>query len=394
MSTIYYHSGMAGAPAGATNSEGGLIAVLDACLVNGMNSISVTGIVQSAGTATATTASNHNFSIGDIVEVAGATPSAYNGWQRVTAKTSNTFTFAVASGTASPATGTLTAKHPGAGWAKSFTGTNTAGYQGSTAGMGHHVQIEDNNPYADSNASARVRMAAGLTGLNAGTQMAEQCRISKGATSWLVVADSRTCYVIFGALTTLCFGELAPLFAGDAYAWFMNRGENANGYAMHGSGERVGYCGANFPVAGAAFNDGINPLGSYHGAKLLRSYSQTGGDVEAIPSTTTFNGSGYAGEAAAMYSAQINLAGTNPVDGALGLAPILLAECAVGAACVRGALRGMYQPMGLLPAGGFNAQGIQVMDDTLINGQVRRVLVSRSGVSAARTQLAFDLGAW
>ena len=69
----------------------------------------VSSITQAAGTATLTVATAHNLAVGDYINVAGANQSAYNGWHEVlTTPTGATLTFAVDSGTASPATGTIT----------------------------------------------------------------------------------------------------------------------------------------------------------------------------------------------------------------------------------------------------------------------------------------------
>lgn len=71
--------------------------------------LSLTGITQTAGLATATAAAAHGIPVADVVNVyiSGATPSAYNGLKSVTATTTTQFTFAIGSGTASPATGTI-----------------------------------------------------------------------------------------------------------------------------------------------------------------------------------------------------------------------------------------------------------------------------------------------
>ncbi|MEM8714169.1 MAG: hypothetical protein AAGE92_00085 [Cyanobacteria bacterium P01_G01_bin.4] len=65
-------------------------------------------IIQSSGTATATQAS-HGYETNDIVTIAGANESEYNGAHRVTVTDSNTYTFSVDSGATTPATGTITA---------------------------------------------------------------------------------------------------------------------------------------------------------------------------------------------------------------------------------------------------------------------------------------------
>lgn len=72
--------------------------------------LSVTGIVQSAGTATATTAAPHGITTGDtfLTTIAGSTILAYNGLVLATASGASAFTYSLPSGTASPATGTFT----------------------------------------------------------------------------------------------------------------------------------------------------------------------------------------------------------------------------------------------------------------------------------------------
>lgn len=77
--------------------------------------LTLTSLTQSAGVATATISTGHNFLTGDSVVIAGATPSDYNGTKAITGVTSTTFTFAVDSGATSPATGTITVTGPAGG---------------------------------------------------------------------------------------------------------------------------------------------------------------------------------------------------------------------------------------------------------------------------------------
>ena len=72
------------------------------------SAVSVSGITQSSGIATAT-ATAHGFSDGDQVTIAGADQAGYNLTVNVTRVDANTFTYPVAAGTVSPATGTITA---------------------------------------------------------------------------------------------------------------------------------------------------------------------------------------------------------------------------------------------------------------------------------------------
>lgn len=71
--------------------------------------LTVSGIVHTTGTATVTTATSHNLVPGNLFEVLGADQAGYNGVHVViTAPTATTITYAVDSGTVSPATGTMT----------------------------------------------------------------------------------------------------------------------------------------------------------------------------------------------------------------------------------------------------------------------------------------------
>jgi len=68
---------------------------------------SVTALTSSGATATATV-TNHGYADGDPIVIAGATPSDYNGTFNITKIDANTFTYQVAEGLSSPATGTIT----------------------------------------------------------------------------------------------------------------------------------------------------------------------------------------------------------------------------------------------------------------------------------------------
>lgn len=71
---------------------------------------SVTNLQQTAGTATATVTA-HGYSPGDAAYIDGASPAGYGGTITIlTVPTADTFTYAVDSGLASPATGTITVR--------------------------------------------------------------------------------------------------------------------------------------------------------------------------------------------------------------------------------------------------------------------------------------------
>jgi len=74
------------------------------------STLTVSGITQTSGTATVTTATDHGLQANDYVLIAGAGQSGYNGTFRVeTVPSTTTFTMIVAAATVSPATGTITA---------------------------------------------------------------------------------------------------------------------------------------------------------------------------------------------------------------------------------------------------------------------------------------------
>lgn len=70
----------------------------------------ITTLTQATGTATATATAAHGFTVGDPVPltIAGSAIAAYNGTFICTITTTTEFTYAIASGTATPATGTIT----------------------------------------------------------------------------------------------------------------------------------------------------------------------------------------------------------------------------------------------------------------------------------------------
>jgi hypothetical protein len=66
----------------------------------------ITSLSQTAGTATVVTSGNHNFSDGESVTIFNTNPAAYSGTFSITKINATTFTFAIDSGTSSPATAT------------------------------------------------------------------------------------------------------------------------------------------------------------------------------------------------------------------------------------------------------------------------------------------------
>jgi hypothetical protein len=94
------------AGAGAAGSIPAYDCLLRACaMTKAVNTAAITSLTQTGGVATAALTA-HGYNVGDKVLISGASVSAYNGVQTITAKTTNTFSFTVPGGTTTPDAGT------------------------------------------------------------------------------------------------------------------------------------------------------------------------------------------------------------------------------------------------------------------------------------------------
>lgn len=218
-----------GAPT-LSGTVGQLLVVLDAVLVNGYNSKTVT-ITRSGSTATANCTS-HGYLTGDAVLHSGASQSEYNVEAYVTVVDADNYTFTVSGTPASPATGTITAIKAPAGWTKQYSGTNLAVYKqgNSTYSPQHALRIDDTTA-----ASAKTYAAESFSDVNTGTalfptaaQLATGTFIAKSITAdsvvrnWVIVADDKTFYFFPDINTTgntqpFAFGSFVSYKSGDAY---------------------------------------------------------------------------------------------------------------------------------------------------------------------------------
>lgn len=235
---VWYSSDEVGAPT-LNNVAGSMINVLDACLIDGFNAKGVTSIAVAGGVATATI-SAHGYLTDRIVEFSGATPTALNGRKRVTVTGSNTVTFPAPGVADQTATGTITCKRPGLGWAKQFSGAGKAIYKRTdVTATTMMLRVDDTQTGVASATYARAIMVEGATDIDTVTdpvptavQTAGGFFWQKGPNTstgkaWIIVGDSKTMYFMSEDTTYteatyqgLClkhFGDLNPLRAGDAY---------------------------------------------------------------------------------------------------------------------------------------------------------------------------------
>lgn len=239
-----YRSQDLGAPV-LSGQIGQFITFLDAILVNGYNSVSVTSLTRSGSTATAVCAAPHGLSTGDVASVAGAGQTDYNVEAVVTVVNGTTFTYDVANAPTSPATGTITAKRAPLGYTKVFTGSNKAAYRANDpSGLRHFLRVQDDGGTTGGARECRLWGYEAMTDVDTGTgpyptagqssngyyQMKSS---STDATQrpWCLVGDGKIFYLFMdyvgaaasgvsstGTFYATVFGDILPYKVGDAYA--------------------------------------------------------------------------------------------------------------------------------------------------------------------------------
>ncbi len=236
----YFHSNMPGAPV-LSGTAGAMIAILDACVVNGFGLKSVDSLVIAGGVATMTISSGMTFEADAVVLIAGITggAAALNGDQRILSISGNTATFSAAGVSDQTATGTITAKMSPLGWAKPFSGTNVAAYKPTDpTALGMYLRVDDTGT-----TTARVVGYESMIDINTGSgPFPTAVQISGGgyweksggaestARNWIVVGDERAFYwwCVPNAPTTVTSqgvlrgaGDGIPRRSTDAYASFL-----------------------------------------------------------------------------------------------------------------------------------------------------------------------------
>lgn len=240
----FYRSTDTGAPI-IDGQVGSLITLLDAVLINGYNSKTIT-ITRSGATATAT-CTTHGFNDLQTILISGAVQTDYNGTFRITNVTANTFDFTVANSPTTPATGTITAMVNPAGWTKPYSASNIAAYRSGTGSNQRYYRIDDNGP---TNAyHANLVGYGAMTDVNTGTdrfptavQYANGLIIHKstaaGVTTrdWAILATPKICYLYIDAETVsgswsaqgsmIAFGDYVSTVPGDTFNSFIRANTN------------------------------------------------------------------------------------------------------------------------------------------------------------------------
>lgn len=234
----FFHSAMVGAPT-LSGTAGAMLAVLDACLVNGFGSGTLDSLVIAGGVATATRAGGHSQEANSVALIAGATVTggSINGEKKVLSTTATSFTFDATGLADQTATGTITAKLAPAGWAKTYSGTNKAAYKPTdVTATGCLVRVDD-AATQDARLVGYETMSDVDTGTgpfpsatqqSGGNYWTKSSAANATANPWFIAADGRC--IIFGRAfrggnsglnqdyEISMFGDLVPSKSGDAYA--------------------------------------------------------------------------------------------------------------------------------------------------------------------------------
>ncbi|WP_417500731.1 hypothetical protein [Marinobacter sp.] len=245
----WFHSEMAGAPVLAKDM-GDLVAILDACLVDGFGAKTPDGdkITVAGGVATVEFSGGHDFEPFAVIEVSGATPSGLNDVWRVTSATATSFTFDCPAITDGIATGAISVRRPTSGyWEKAFSGVNKGAYRSThpdSTGFFLRVDSSVNREFSD------VLGYEAMTGIDSGTQpfpspsdesymrwsTVNSTSSSYSGPWWAVIDDGRFFWFISDYAVdylyrhSICyqFGDIAKASTQDLYACVIGAQNGSN----------------------------------------------------------------------------------------------------------------------------------------------------------------------
>jgi hypothetical protein len=261
----WFANSQGGAPR-CSGTAGDMIALLDACLINGFNLLTPSSIVVVAGVATAFFAAPHGFLQHQVILVAGASPSALNGEARVVSVGTNSLTFATTAADGA-ASGAISVKAAPLGWEKVYSVTNKAAYRSSdVAGNRLYLRVDDTGT-----TSAAVRGYESMTDVDTGTSpfptttqaatflWPKSNVADTNARGWKLIGDGRFFWLMvahdgnYGSVWgCVAFGEFPSWKPGDGYATLIF-GLTAMGWgtptSLNGVGSQpggVGYLARNY----------------------------------------------------------------------------------------------------------------------------------------------------
>lgn len=234
---------MAGAPE-LNATAGSLIAVLDACLIDGFNVKTVQNFVIAGGIGTITfPSSGHGYVLHQVAALAGATDDQYNGDWRVTEVNATNIKVDATGVANATVAGTLSCTTPPlGGWVKAFYGTNLAAYKSTVAdSSGLYLRV-----YDPAGRAADVRGYEAMTDINTGaglfptiaqksTYRASKSQDGVNLSRWTLVGDKQFFYLSQHDNQTnitsspnsrdcLAFGDILSFRPNDAYHCLISSG--------------------------------------------------------------------------------------------------------------------------------------------------------------------------
>jgi len=342
MTVRVYRSTDFGAPQ-LSGQVGTLLAILDACLVNGYGANTITSLTQSGGVATATTLVPHQYTNSPKVLIAGAGASEYNGEVTVTVTGANTFTFPISPSAPASAGGSPTCKRAGSGWTKPFAdGTYVAVYKQPAGSNGLYMRIDDNstaNVARMLGYEAMTDVSTGTTPFPTAVQQAggvyavKSDAISSAVRPWILISNGPMMYLFvnhdnsatWAVANGVMFGDLKSYKAGggDAYGTII-AGNTASSYAN------------NFMYSLVSSIASVT-----NGHWMARSYTGIGGSITVGKSSDTVKS----------QNSNVGVAGMpypSPIDGGLYVSPLWISEPSPTLS-VRGELPGLWNPLHAKP---------------------------------------------
>ena len=332
-SVKFLHSELPGAPV-LSGTAGSLIAVLDACLVNGWGLLTASAVNVASGMATATFTASHAYEVDSVILVAGAGTPALNGEQRVTSKASLAVSWPAPGVADGPVSGTITVKLAPAGWQKApWPGTNKAAYRSlSPSATGAYIRIDHGSAKV-----ARMRAYSAMTDIDTGTdptptdaQVPGGCYVPVSGVSdasgrrWMIVASDRCVHILIAHSATYpddyglhVAGDFPSLKAGDAYRVLV-----------------VGEIADNSSGNSPGLNSSIHAAGGGVGAYVMRPYAQVGGPIPVYIYKPGFVMAGLSGQ-------NNHPVGPNPINNGLDICPTLFLEQTANGSR-RGEVPGVY----------------------------------------------------
>lgn len=305
------HESMRGAPV-LNGVAGSLIGLLDTFLVNGWGMATANSLSVSGGVATLTMPTGSEFEDHCVVLIAGATPAALNGEQRIATTNGTTLTFptTVADG---PATGTITVKYAACGWEKAFSGTNIAVYRSQNAmGSRRFLRVDDT-----SGADARIVVYNDMTDASTGTGPFPTSTQLSGGGYWpksFATSSAAQRYDLVGDSMWLYYAP-APYYqyyGGNPNYRFSSIRHFGDPIALRTAGDAWGtLLGVGVAASPGTANSGTSDFGQAAGHFVERAVSGTGDPASIYLIPEGWSSSGWSGETASMG------AFPNSIDGKL-----------------------------------------------------------------------------